>query len=63
MLMYKEVNGKMTKQDIISNVVDEMQRAIERIKELGEFDDVAITDDEELINDMQISIEKLYNEF
>lgn len=53
----------MTKQDIISNVIDELQRAIERIKELGEFDDVVVTDDEDLINDMQISVEKLYNEF
>lgn len=53
----------MTKQDILNNVIDELQRAIERIKELGEFDDITVTDDEELINDMQISIEKLYDEF
>ena len=56
---------KLTIKDIISNAIDEMQRAIETIGYLHECVgepigcDRAITDDEMLIDDMNNSIERL----
>ena len=50
----------METKDILNNVIDELERAIQRITELGEFDDNSITGDEELIADMEISISRLY---
>lgn len=49
----------MKLKDIINNAVDELQRAKERILELGDFQEGIITSDEELINDIDISIERL----
>ena len=49
----------METKDILNNVIDELERAIERIKEFGEFEDRSITGDEELVMDMEISIERL----
>lgn len=49
----------MELKDIINNVIDELYRAKERILELGEFDDDSITSDEELILDIEMSIERL----
>lgn len=49
----------MELKDIISNVIDELQRARERILELGEFDEQSITSDEELVSDIDMSIERL----
>ena len=51
----------MTQKEILNNVIDELHRAIERIKEVGDFDINSITSDEELINDMETSIERLYD--
>lgn len=46
--------------DIINNAVDELYRAKERLEELGEFDnDGRITPDQELISDIDASIERL----
>ena len=50
----------METKDILNNVIDELERAIERIKELGDFEDNTITSDEELVMDMEVSIERLY---
>lgn len=50
----------METKDILNNVIDELERAIQRITELGEFDDNSITSDEELVTDMGISISRLY---
>lgn len=50
----------METKDIINNVIDELERAIDRLKELGTFDSHSITNDEELVNDMEKSIERLY---
>ena len=50
----------MTKADVLNNVIDELERAIQRIKELGEFEENSITGDEELVADMEISIDRLY---
>ena len=49
----------METKDIINNVIDELERAIDRLKELGSFNDYSITSDEELVNDMEKSIERL----
>ena len=50
------VVDEIIKKDIINNVIDELERAIDRLKELGTFDDYSITSDEELVNDMEKSI-------
>lgn len=56
---------KLTIKEIISNAIDEMQRAKETIGSLHELlnepigDGVAMTDDEILIDDMNSSIERL----
>lgn len=56
---------KLTIKEIISNAIDEMQRARETIESLHEClnepigDGVAMTDDEILIDDMNNSIERL----
>lgn len=45
---------------IINNVIDELNRAIDRIKELSEdYDEDTITSDYELITDMETSIDRL----
>lgn len=46
--------------DILNNIIDEIDRATERIEEIGEFDDDTITPDEELLTDMYISKDRLY---
>lgn len=51
----------MEAKDILNNVIDELERAIQRITELGEFEDNSITSDEELVTDMEISINRLYH--
>ena len=51
----------MEAKDILNNVIDELERAIQRITELGEFEDNSITGDEELVTDMEISINRLYH--
>lgn len=52
----------MNKRELLNNIVDELTRAKERIKELGEFDDETLTSDEELVNDIEITLERLYDE-
>lgn len=51
----------MEAKDILNNVIDELERAIQRITELGEFEDNSITGDEELVTDMEISVNRLYH--
>lgn len=46
-------------QDIINNAVDEMNRAIDKLKECGTFLENTLTDDDILIDDMKNSIERL----
>lgn len=50
----------MTKEDVINNVIDELERAIQRIEEIGEFSNTSITGDEELVTDMIRSKDRLY---
>lgn len=50
---------KLTVQQIIDNTIDEMRRAIDRLREVGDFNDEAITGDEELISDLEAEIERL----
>ena len=55
---------KLTIKEIINNAIDEMQRAQETIKDLYEslgepIGEGPVTDDEQLINDMSDSIERL----
>lgn len=49
----------MTQSEILDNIVDELERARERIKELGEFNDEVLTEDEELVSDIDKSIERV----
>ena len=51
----------MTDREILGNVIDELERAIHRIKEIGEFKEDSITPDEELVTDMTTSIDRLYD--
>ena len=51
----------MTDREILGNVIDELERAINRIKEIGEFEEDSITPDEELITDMTMSVDRLYD--
>ena len=56
----KKNGGKMLDiEERINNVIDELNRAVERIKEIGEFYENTITSDEELVSDMQLSIERM----
>lgn len=50
---------KLSVNNIINNAIDELERAKERIKELGEFNENSIGPDEELISDIDTSIERL----
>lgn len=45
---------------VLNNVVDELERAKERIKDLGEFSDSSLSSDEELVSDIEESLELLY---
>ena len=49
----------LTIKERIDNAIDELNRAIERLKELGDFSENTITPDSELISDMESSIERL----
>lgn len=49
----------MTQSEVLDNIVDELERARERIKELGEFNDEVLTEDEELVSDIDKSIERV----
>lgn len=51
----------MDKRELLNNIIDELTRAKERIKEIGEFEDITITSDEELVNDIEITLERLYD--
>lgn len=53
------MNEILTIEERINNVVDELERAIERLKEVGEFNENSITSDEELVNDMEMSLERV----
>ena len=50
---------QLTIKERINNVVDELNRAIERLKDRGEFFEDTLTDDDVLIDDMTNSIERL----
>ena len=50
---------QLTIKERIENSIDEMNRAIERLKEVGEFFENTLTDDDILIDDMKNSIERL----
>lgn len=49
----------MTQSEVLDNIVDELERARERIKELGKFDDEILTEDEELVSDIDKSLERV----
>lgn len=49
----------MTHSEILDNIVDELERARKRIRELGEFNDEVLTEDEELVSDIDKSIERV----
>ena len=52
--------GKMLDiEERINNVIDELNRAVERIREIGKFSENTITPDEELVSDMLLSIERM----
>ena len=55
------IEMEKNRETIINNVIDELNRAIDRIKELSEDYDRedTITSDYELISDMETSIERL----
>ena len=46
-------------EDRINNVIDELNRATTRLRELGEFSEDTITSDSELVADMETSIERM----
>lgn len=50
---------KMTHSEILDNIVDELERARKRIRELGEFNDEVLTEDEELVSDIDKSLERV----
>lgn len=50
---------ELTAKEVLQNAIDELQRAKERLKEIGELSDESLTDDEILINDIEASIERL----
>lgn len=49
----------MTHSEILDNIVDELERAKDRIRELGKFDDEILTEDEELVSDIDKSLERV----
>ena len=49
----------MTHSEILDNIVDELERARKRIRELGEFNDEVLTEDEELLSDIDKSFERV----
>lgn len=49
----------MTHSEILDNIVDELERARKRIRELGEFNDEVLTEDEELVSDIDKSLERV----
>lgn len=49
----------MTHSEILDNIVDELERARKRIRELGEFNDEILTEDEELVSDIDKSLERV----
>ena len=49
----------LTIKERIENAIDEFNRAVERLKEVGDFSEDTITPDSELISDMELSIERL----
>lgn len=50
---------KMTHSEILDNIVDELERARKRIRELGEFNNEVLTEDEELVSDIDKSLERV----
>ena len=50
---------KYMKEIVWNNVIDELERAKERIIELGEFNDAYLTPDEELVQDIMTSLDRL----
>lgn len=50
---------KYMKEIVWNNVIDELERAKERIIELGEFSDACLTPDEELVQDIMTSLDRL----
>lgn len=53
------MNNVLKIDERINNVLDELERAIERLKEVGEFSEDTLTDDDILIDDMRNSIERV----
>lgn len=53
------MNEVLSIEERINNVVDELERAITRLKELGDFSDDTLTDDEILVDDMTASLERI----
>lgn len=49
----------MTHSEILDNIVDELERARKRIRELGEFNNEVLTEDEELVSDIDKSLERV----
>ena len=49
----------LTVKETIENIVDELNRATTRLKEIGDIQTDTITPDEELISDMEMSIERM----
>lgn len=52
-----EINIKS--EEVIDNVIDELQRARDRISELTDFNYDSLSDDEDLIEDINRSIDRL----
>lgn len=52
-----EINIKS--EEVIDNVIDELQRARDRILELTDFNYDSLSDDEDLIEDINRSIDRL----
>lgn len=55
--MVFEINIKP--EEVIDNVIDELQRARDRILELTDFNYDSLSDDEDLIEDINRSIDRL----
>ena len=49
----------LTVKETIENIMDELNRATTRLKEIGDIQTDTITPDEELISDMEMSIERM----
>ena len=50
---------ELTTKETLQNAIADLQRAYERLKELGDFSEDTITEDEVLLNDIALSIERL----